>query len=88
MKGLYIHIPFCVKKCAYCDFISFPDCDGKFDAYVDTLINEMKCYKGTEIDTVFIGGGTPSVLPPYLISKLCEAVNENFVISDDVEWTM
>lgn len=88
MKGLYIHIPFCIKKCAYCDFISFPDCDGKFDAYVDALINEMKCYKGTEIDTVFIGGGTPSVLPPYLISKLCEAVNENFVISDDVEWTM
>ncbi len=88
MKGLYIHIPFCVKKCEYCDFVSFANCDGKFEGYVDALINEMENYKGTEIDTVFIGGGTPSVLPPYLISKICDAVNDNFVLSDDTEWTM
>ena len=88
MKGLYIHIPFCIKKCAYCDFVSFPDCDGDFERYVDALISEMESYKGTEIDTVFIGGGTPSVLPSYLISKLCDAVNDNFVLSDDAEWTI
>ncbi len=88
MKGLYIHIPFCVKKCAYCDFVSFPDCDCHFERYIDALIGEMESYNGTEIDTVFIGGGTPSVLPPYLIGRLCDAVNENFVLADDTEWTM
>ena len=88
MKGLYIHIPFCVKKCDYCDFVSFPECDNHFESYVDALIMEMKHYLGTEIDTVFIGGGTPSVLPAYLISKICDAVNKNFELTDNVEWTM
>lgn len=88
MKGLYIHIPFCVKKCDYCDFVSFPECDNHYENYVDALINEMEKYSGTEIDTVFIGGGTPSVLPVHLISKICDAVNENFDLADDVEWTM
>lgn len=88
MKGLYIHIPFCVRKCDYCDFVSFPECDNHFESYVNALIKEMKKYSGTEIDTVFIGGGTPSVLPSYLISKICDAVNDNFVLSDDTEWTM
>ena len=67
MKGLYIHIPFCAKKCEYCDFVSFPGCDGKFEDYVDALIKEMEIYKGAKLDTVFIGGGTPSVLPSFLI---------------------
>lgn len=88
MKGLYIHIPFCVKKCEYCDFVSFANKNSRFEAYIDALKREMKRYKGEEINTVFIGGGTPSVLPCELIKELCEAVKENFRISTDAEWTI
>lgn len=88
MKGLYIHIPFCIRKCDYCDFVSFPKCDNHFGEYVNALIKEMKKYCGTHIDTVFIGGGTPSVLSPYLISRICNAVKENFILCDNYEWTI
>ncbi|MGN0180987.1 MAG: radical SAM family heme chaperone HemW [Candidatus Ornithomonoglobus sp.] len=87
MKGLYIHIPFCVRKCEYCDFVSFPGQEGRFEEYIDALIAEMAEYRGAAVDTVFIGGGTPSVLPPQLIAKLCAAVRDNFNISKDYEWT-
>lgn len=88
MKGLYIHIPFCVKKCEYCDFVSFPGCEGDYEDYVAALVREMGKYYGTELDTVFIGGGTPSVLPPYLISRLCDGVRENFILSGECEQTI
>ena len=88
MKGLYIHIPFCAKKCEYCDFVSFPGCDGKFEDYVDALIKEMEIYKGAKLDTVFIGGGTPSVLPSFLIGRICDAVKENFILPLNVEWSI
>lgn len=88
MKGLYIHIPFCVKKCEYCDFISFSGCEKYFDDYIKAVICEMGNYVGTAVDTVFIGGGTPSVLPPHLIGELCAAVRKNFVLADDYEWTI
>lgn len=87
MKGLYIHIPFCVKKCDYCDFISFSGCDKYFGEYTDALIREMDEYRGECIDTVFIGGGTPSILPKELTKKICDAVKERFKISENVEWT-
>ncbi|MGN0164387.1 MAG: radical SAM family heme chaperone HemW [Candidatus Ornithomonoglobus sp.] len=87
MKGLYIHIPFCVKKCEYCDFVSFPGQEERFEGYIDALIAEMAEYCGAAVDTVFIGGGTPSVLPPQLIAKLCGAVKDNFNIARDYEWT-
>ena len=88
MKGLYIHIPFCVKKCEYCDFISFAGCDSRFSEYIDALIKEMEEYSGAEIDTVFIGGGTPSLLAPEHISRLCDAVKNNFNLATDYEWTI
>ena len=62
MKGLYIHLPFCVKKCEYCDFLSISGCENYFDEYISALLREMEKHQGTEFDTVFIGGGTPSVL--------------------------
>lgn len=88
MKGLYIHIPFCVKKCEYCDFVSFPGCEDYFDAYLDALRKEMSSYYGTKVDTIFIGGGTPSVLSVFQIEKLCNAIKSCFVLGDNYEWTI
>ena len=61
MTSLYIHIPFCIKKCKYCDFVSYAGCEELFDAYIECLCNEMQQYRGERIATVFIGGGTPSL---------------------------
>ena len=61
-KGLYIHIPFCAKKCKYCDFVSFTNGTEIFDEYIKTLAYEANEYKGENVDTIFIGGGTPSIL--------------------------
>lgn len=88
MKGLYIHIPFCVKKCDYCDFVSFSGCEGHFEKYIDALIRELDKYRGEKVDSIFVGGGTPSVLPPRLIERLCRAVSERFDIADNAEWTI
>ena len=69
-KGIYIHIPFCAKKCNYCDFLSFPaGADAKKD-YIEALVRELQLYAEIngkpEADSVYIGGGTPSVLEPGL----------------------
>lgn len=85
-KGLYVHIPFCIRKCKYCDFISFTSCE--YEAYVDALCKELDMYKGEKIDTVFIGGGTPTILPLNLIEKLFVHINNTFSLSNDTEWTV
>ena len=74
MKGLYIHIPFCKQKCKYCDFVSFQRMEDTADKYIDALKREAEQYKGEKIDTIFIGGGTPSILTPKQIeevTKMC-----------------
>lgn len=88
IKGLYIHIPFCVSKCRYCDFVSFPNCKDKYDKYLNALIKEMETYKGECINTVFIGGGTPSVLSADELNRLFSAINENFNIIKNSEFSM
>lgn len=87
MKGLYIHIPFCVRKCLYCDFVSVTNGSGIFGDYINTVIKEAEEYRGENIDTVFIGGGTPSVLPPELIERLLTGIRKIFNISADAEIT-
>ena len=73
-SGIYIHIPFCVKKCAYCDFLSFAQTDNE-EPYVTALLREIHATKfATEIDTVYIGGGTPTALPPFLLCKILAEV--------------
>lgn len=84
--GLYIHIPFCIKKCAYCDFVSFTE--GDYDAYLTALLDEMKKYKGEAVDTVFIGGGTPTALSEKQLQRLLDAVNDTFIIEKDAEFTV
>lgn len=87
--SVYIHIPFCKSKCFYCDFRSFANKDDDFDLYVDTLIKEIESFDFTEyvIDTIFIGGGTPTVLPSYKLCKIIESVTKNNML-DDVEITV
>jgi len=79
---LYIHIPFCVKKCNYCDFLSAPADDETKEAYVNALINEIRMagitYGDRKITTIFIGGGTPSILTPDQITRIAAALKETF----------
>lgn len=89
--GLYIHIPFCRSKCAYCDFYSVSDCK-EYQRYVDSLLLHMEDYAETvrsyDITSVYIGGGTPSVLPKRLMVKLINGIYTNFNVTLDAEFTM
>lgn len=87
--GLYLHIPFCEKKCAYCDFYSACVTDTVQDSYVTALILEIKKWGGLidrPIDTIYVGGGTPSVLGDR-IEKILLAVKDNFKILQNAEIT-
>lgn len=90
--SIYLHIPFCVRKCAYCDFLSFPADDMSRQQYVQALIEEIRaCPYETndyEIVSVFIGGGTPSILPGAEIEKLLAAVRAHFSVQADAEITL
>lgn len=78
--GLYIHIPFCRRKCYYCDFVSFPNREDIIDAYVGTVLEEARLYsdllKDHSVDTVFIGGGTPSMLSAAQMERLLTGLKE------------
>ena len=92
MAGIYIHIPFCVSKCRYCDFVSFPcDVDTK-KQYVNALIKEMtiaaKEMPDRQYSSVFIGGGTPSTLEVGEIARIMKALSENYDIAPDAEITI
>ena len=82
--GLYIHIPFCTRKCLYCDFVSYPDSESVFSRYIDAVIAEAGLYAGEFnghiVDTVFFGGGTPSLLPPALFTRLVDGLKAAFSI--------
>lgn len=88
MKGLYIHIPFCVRKCKYCDFVSFEGMSDKFKSYVEMLKKEMKLYNGEEIDSIFIGGGTPTVLDAEELKNITDGIFENFRVKKNAEFTI
>lgn len=90
--GLYIHIPYCKKKCGYCGFVSYPlSCNTIPDVFLDTLTREMQLYReryGTiHVDTVFIGGGTPSLLSAQQIRSLMDSVRSSFSVSERAEIT-
>lgn len=87
--SLYIHIPFCMSKCYYCDFTSFPNNKEKIQGYIDSLIKELELYKERikdyNINTIFIGGGTPSCIDANYIYRILEYINCNFNISKTCE---
>lgn len=90
--SLYIHIPFCVSKCYYCDFSSFSNMKGKIDKYIDSLIVELDLYKEELKDycikTIFIGGGTPTSIDPKHISRILKFISHNYKLRKDVEITI
>ena len=89
--GLYLHIPFCVKKCAYCDFYSITDV-SRMDAYTSALIRSIREYgeksAGRTTDTVYLGGGTPSYLGGVRLERILHAVRESFALAEDTEITV
>lgn len=86
---LYIHIPYCRQKCRYCDFASYAGQESTMSQYVEALLREADAYGDMigKIDTVFIGGGTPSILPADLLDKLLGGLHERLVIPAGVEFT-
>lgn len=90
--SLYIHIPFCISKCYYCDFSSFVNINHKIDDYIDSLIHELSLYKERineyNIKTIFIGGGTPSCINPKHINRILEFIYKNFRTTGLVEVTI
>lgn len=90
--GLYIHIPFCASKCSYCDFYSITGTKEEKEKYVSALIRQLKFwgdrYPERIFDTIYIGGGTPSVLDAELIERLLYSIKENFRTEHNAEITM
>lgn len=92
--GLYIHIPFCERKCDYCGFLSFPMTEKEREIYVDYIIKEIyqkgRYYQSRRknIDTIFIGGGTPSLLTEKQITDILKAVDESFKTDENAEITL
>lgn len=89
MLGLYIHIPFCKQKCTYCDFCSFPSGQELIERYVQALIIEVNLAANTleerVVDTVFFGGGTPTLLSAEQLRRIFNAVESHFVYAESVE---
>lgn len=88
--GMYIHIPFCQKKCRYCDFISFGECDNEIkEKYVKSLVEEIGHFETKKkISTIYIGGGTPSILPVEAIEKILERIRNQFAVLENAEITI
>lgn len=87
-RGLYVHFPFCVQKCAYCDFVSYSDCYSSESDYTDALIQEFEHYKNEKIDTVFLGGGTPTSLKTESLIKVLNGIYKNFCVDTNAEITV
>ncbi len=92
MSGIYIHVPFCKQKCTYCDFASFPKEIGKTESYFACLYRELegraKQYEGKVFDTIYIGGGTPSVVDEKFIVGALKQVKKQFKLTDNPEITI
>ena len=90
--GLYIHIPFCRQKCSYCDFPSYSNMEELYGSYTTALRREIAAqgilYADCRVVSVYMGGGTPTVLPLQQILMIINDVKKQFSLAEDVEWTM
>ena len=89
-KAIYIHIPFCAKKCYYCDFTSYVGRDEEINSYLDSLEKEMDLYmdKKEDIYSIFIGGGTPSLLSPDQLDRLFGIIEKKVNLESLCEYTI
>ena len=90
--AIYVHLPFCVQKCAYCDFVSYPGMLDKRDEYINAVLDEARAqnqkYSGISAKSVYLGGGTPSLLEPDQINRLIGGLIDIFPPEKDAEITM
>src|SRR5215472_13706715 len=90
-RAAYVHVPFCAHKCGYCDFASLAGADHLADRYLAALEREMAMTmtgSPREVDTVFIGGGTPTRLDARELARLLAAVRRWFPLAPGGEWTV
>ncbi|MDE6850994.1 MAG: radical SAM protein, partial [Lachnospiraceae bacterium] len=90
--ALYIHVPFCVQKCLYCDFLSMPASENVQEQYISALTGELEYWRGElegqyELGSIFIGGGTPTVLKPELLLQIGEVL-QGFSSVPGMEFTI
>lgn len=92
MSSIYVHIPFCIRKCPYCAFYSVAYSHGDADSYLAALDREAGFYaegwRGRSFGTIYIGGGTPTVLSPDQLSRLFTIIRKHFTVTDNVEITV
>ncbi len=88
--GIYVHIPYCKRKCDYCDFLSYEGKEETIEKYISTIKKEIDdcTFKGFDIGTIYIGGGTPSYIDSKYIKELIDKIREKFIVSRDVEITI
>ena len=88
--GLYLHIPYCLHKCGYCDFNSHPENQEESIPYVDALLKELRAYSSKKytVPTVFLGGGTPTILLPSQLKQILDTVQQSFNLTSDCEITI
>ncbi|MGN1113575.1 MAG: radical SAM family heme chaperone HemW [Oscillospiraceae bacterium] len=88
--GIYVHVPFCAKKCGYCDFYSVAYSRGLVDEYVDAVCRNIRkyAYNGISADTLYFGGGTPSLLEPEQLERIIFAARTSFGLQENVEITL
>ena len=87
---IYVHIPFCARKCAYCDFLSFPAGEDVQQAYTKALIKEIQALPKEErpVSSVFAGGGTPSLVREDFIEEILDHLRKTYTFSPDAEITL
>jgi oxygen-independent coproporphyrinogen III oxidase len=88
MLGLYIHVPFCVRKCAYCDFYSLPQRAESIEPYIKAVLIEAEKYRGRNFQTLYLGGGTPSLLSAGGLTQLIKGLRHIFNLDELTEATM
>ena len=88
---LYVHLPFCARKCRYCDFASYAGCLSQIPAYIDAVLTEAAweadALAHPVMDTIFLGGGTPSLVPPEELTRLLRGLAALFPFANNVEFT-
>ncbi|MBR1824136.1 MAG: radical SAM protein, partial [Ruminococcus sp.] len=88
--GIYIHVPFCGKKCSYCDFYSVCYTKQQTELYVQAVLRNLRHYgnRALKAETVYFGGGTPSLLTAEQIGQILDEVKEQFALASDAEITL